>query len=300
MSLDLNPDLSETLEYNQPGFPFRIMESQLSFFDRFAAECHWHRDFEFLWAEEGSICYFVNGQNVRIRQGEGIFVNSGRLHYGYSPEQAECRFRFVVADPSVLMENAYITAKLLTLERGEDYLLLHPDRLEEREILHRLQQMYNIEILHSEGYEFALLGEFALLLGQLGKLLHPDQQMISERDQRTVKEMVGFINTHIAEKITLEDIASSGAVCQSKCCQLFRTYVGRSPAQYLQRVRIARSMELLKKEEKSITEIALECGFGSSSYYVAVFRQITGTTPRAFRKGNMVLGDNFEENRHTK
>lgn len=289
-SLNVKADLSEQVEYNLPGFPFRIKESRLSYFDRFAAECHWHRDVEFLWAEEGSICYFVNGQDVRINQGEGIFVNSGRLHYGYSPEQAECRFRFVVADPSVLMENAHITARLLALEKGEDYLLLHPDQPGEGEILHRLKQMYNIEILRREGYEFALLGEFALLLGQVGTLLHPNMQMISERDQRTVKEMVGFINMHMAERITLEDIASSGAVCQSKCCQLFRTYVGRSPAQYLQRVRIARSMELLKKEEKSITEIALECGFGSSSYYVAVFRQITGTTPRSFRKGKQIDG----------
>lgn len=236
-ALDVKADLSEKLNYNALWFPFRILESWLSDFDRFAAECHWHRDFEFLWTEEGSICYFVNGQHVRLNPGEGIFVNSGRLHYGYSPERAECRCRFVVADPSVLMQNAHVAARILSMEKGQDYLVLHPQGI-----------------------------------------------LLSERDQQTVKEMVAFIHSHMGEKISLEEIASSGAVCQSKCCQLFRTYIGQSPGKYLQRVRIARSVELLKREEKSITDIALECGFGSSSYYVATFRQVTGTTPLAFRK----------------
>lgn len=283
-ALDVKADLSEQLNYNTPGFPFRILESWLSDFDRFAAECHWHRDFEFLWTEEGAICYFVNGRHVRLNPGEGIFVNSDRLHYGYSPERSECRYRFVVADPSVLMQNAHVAAKILAMEKGQDYLVLHPHVEKEAGILSALKEMYHIEILHEEGYELALLGTFSRLLGSLAALLHPPGVQLSERDQQTVKEMVAFIHSHMGEKISLEEIASSGAVCQSKCCQLFRTYIGQSPGKYLQRVRIARSVELLKREEKSITDIALECGFGSSSYFVASFRQVTGTTPLAFRK----------------
>lgn len=56
------------------------------------------------------------------------------------------------------------------------------------------------------------------------------------------------------------------------------------PIQYLQQLRIVKSMRLLTGTEKNITDIALECGFSGVSYFIETFRRLNGITPLQYRK----------------
>ena len=103
------------------------------------------------------------------------------------------------------------------------------------------------------------------------------------QDLQTVKNMVGFIQKNYRNKLSLSDIAFSGAVGQSKCCRLFARYFSQSPTEYLNRYRISKSLDLLRSTDLSVTEIALSAGFGSASYYAETFRQHLGKSPREFR-----------------
>jgi AraC family L-rhamnose operon regulatory protein RhaS len=60
--------------------------------------------------------------------------------------------------------------------------------------------------------------------------------------------------------------------------------VNLTPIQYLNHCRLTAAARLLKEEpDRSITGIALACGFASSQYFATLFRQKFGTAPRAFR-----------------
>lgn len=50
------------------------------------------------------------------------------------------------------------------------------------------------------------------------------------------------------------------------------------------RSRLRRAAQLLAQPERSITEVALDCGFGDLSNFVRTFRRATGVTPGAFRR----------------
>lgn len=93
-------DLSERIYYNQPDLPLYTRNDALSRFD-FSMACHWHRDLEFVHALTGSMKYFVNGAIVDIPTGDGLFVNSNRLHYGFSPTREECHYPAAVVNPSL-------------------------------------------------------------------------------------------------------------------------------------------------------------------------------------------------------
>lgn len=56
-----------------------------------------------------------------------------------------------------------------------------------------------------------------------------------------------------------------------------------SPAAYITQLRIKEAEEMLQQTEKSITEVALECGFGSSSYFAKKFRATNQVSPRLYR-----------------
>ena len=284
-SFKVRKDQSEDLIYDTPDLPIRVRQGRLSLFDQYAAQCHWHNDFEFLWTVDGPLSYFVNGKTVRLEKGMGIFVNSGRLHYGFSEEHSDCVFRFVVADPALLMGNTRISSRLLLpLIKGEDYRLLYPEKQADGVILNTLQKIFYLSQQRGPGYELDILGQFSLLTAELCRLQDMDRQILNSKEQDIVKDMVAYIQEHLEEKITLASIAQAGAVCQSRCSSLFRTYLNQSPIQYLQRARVSKGIRLLADDEKSITDIALACGFNSASYFIETFRQATGMTPLAFRK----------------
>lgn len=77
----------------------------------------------------------------------------------------------------------------------------------------------------------------------------------------------------------LDDIAAAGAVFRSRCCTLFQERIGQSPMAHLKRVRLQKSCDMLSGTDQTVTEIALACGFQTSSYFTYVFRNELGETP---------------------
>ena len=98
-------------------------------------------------------------------------------------------------------------------------------------------------------------------------------------DLTIIRDMVGFIQKNYTQKISLDDIALSGAVGQSKCCKLFAKYFRQTPNNYLNGYRLNKSLELLCDDDMSVTEIALSVGFGGASYYAELFRKCFGKCP---------------------
>lgn len=104
-------------------------------------------------------------------------------------------------------------------------------------------------------------------------------------DLTIIKNMVGYIQKFYCEKITLSDIAATGAVGQSKCCKLFDRYIGFTPNAYLIKYRLNQSTWYLKNTDMTITEIAQAVGFSGSSYYAEAFWKWYGVSPSGYRNG---------------
>lgn len=222
-----------------------------------------------------------------IQEGKGIFVNSRRLHYGFSTQRTDCTFIVVAVHPSLLAVTtpagkAYWEEKFGPA--SEDYFLLAPESLWEQEVLHALNQLYE-EMHNSRCNPLRLLSLTTSLCANIGDHI---QRTPGERNNDpswiAVWAMTGFIHHHFDRKITLDNIAAAGSVCRSKCCELFGAYIGQTPNTYLVRYQIQKSCGLLLDTNRSISEIALSCGFQSASYYTYVFRNEAGVTPQNHRK----------------
>lgn len=64
------------------------------------AECHWHVDLELTYIIHGHMWYFVNGETVRLDEGQAIFVNSRQLHYGFTKDGSDCEFSCTLLNPA--------------------------------------------------------------------------------------------------------------------------------------------------------------------------------------------------------
>ena len=66
--------------------------------------------------------------------------------------------------------------------------------------------------------------------------------------------------------------------------RLFAGVLGVTPHQYLVRARLRRAARFLADDERSITDIAYDVGFGDLSNFVRTFHRAAGLSPRAFRR----------------
>jgi AraC-like DNA-binding protein len=292
-TLEIFSDLSERLDYNLPDFPLYVRKGCLHHFDSYAAASHWHPDVEFILVLEGSMDFFVNGHTLRLDKGSGIFVNSHRLHYGYSEEMNDCTYIVVVIHPSLVGEGTSLVRTYWEEKFGtnmDDFLILTDQIAWQQEVLISLKEIYNEMHSsnpcnpHSPRNPLRLLSQAISLCARIGDHVQQQNGQLDERLWANIWKMTGFIHQNYELKITLDDIAAAGTVCRSQCCLLFNTYVGQTPNTYLTRYRIRKSCEMLQETNRSVSEIAMACGFQSPSYFSSIFRKQTGLVPLEYRK----------------
>jgi AraC family transcriptional regulator len=100
-----------------------------------------------------------------------------------------------------------------------------------------------------------------------------------------LSRVLDYIDAHLGQDIKLADLAQLLTMSPFHFSRLFKQSMSISPHQYLMQQRVEQAKFLLKHSDWAIIDIALECGFNSHSHLSKQFRQLTGTTPRAFRSG---------------
>ena len=94
-----------------------------------------------------------------------------------------------------------------------------------------------------------------------------------------------FIEEHLNDDVSLSELSeAAGNLSRYHFARLFKQSTGYSPYQYFTRQRIRRAQSMLRnKKLLSLGEIAFECGFRDQSTFSRVFRQVIGSTPKAYR-----------------
>jgi AraC-like DNA-binding protein len=105
----------------------------------------------------------------------------------------------------------------------------------------------------------------------------------SSNDPRAVRAAL-WIDAHSHEPIGLEDAAREAGLSPYHFLRQFSKALGVTPHQYLVRLRLRHAARLLAARERSVTDIALDVGFGDVSNFVRSFRRAAGVSPRRFSK----------------
>jgi AraC family transcriptional regulator len=104
------------------------------------------------------------------------------------------------------------------------------------------------------------------------------------RDRRRAVEAALWIEAHAHEPIDLEGAAGEAELSAFHFLRLFRDVLGVTPHQYLVRSRLRRAARLLAEDDRPITDVAFDVGFGDLSNFVRTFHRAAGVSPRGFRR----------------
>ena len=291
-TLNLLSDRSERVPYNQAEMPIFVGEGNMAHFLNCAASSHWHDDVELCVVLSGKMSYNVNGTVYILGEGEGAFVNSRQFHSNFSPDKSECKYLCVLFHPILLCANKHLERAYVAPLIGNNaftHVILSPDVQWMAELLKDIKRVYSLCAVGEKDLYLSLQSIFF----RIWSILYNHMPQPTEQSERAttklsmLRDMIGHIQKHHHERITLAEIAAAANICQSSCCIIFNDYVHQTPIQYLIGYRLNRSAELLKDTSMSITEIALATGFAGTSYFSETFRKHFGIAPTAYRKREM-------------
>jgi AraC family transcriptional regulator len=101
---------------------------------------------------------------------------------------------------------------------------------------------------------------------------------------RPRQRVIDFINEHLQDELSLVELSRIAKLSPHHFATAFKASTGLSPHRYVIERRINRARDLLRRDDKSISDIAYAVGFSSQSHLTATFRRTMGVTPRRFRQ----------------
>jgi AraC-like DNA-binding protein len=100
----------------------------------------------------------------------------------------------------------------------------------------------------------------------------------------SITRAIDYLNEHYGEKLSVEDLSRVANLSPSRFSRVFKEETSMSPVEYIMQTRIDCAKRMLRGNEKTLSQIALECGFNSSSYFYQCFTRAINSSPSDYRK----------------
>jgi transcriptional regulator GlxA family with amidase domain len=97
-------------------------------------------------------------------------------------------------------------------------------------------------------------------------------------------ELTTWIHTHLSEDLSVETLAARACLCPRHFSRRFKTEVGASPADFVERVRLDEARHRLSNGDNSVENVGLSVGFKSADAFRRAFERRLGVTPTDYRR----------------
>ena len=287
--LILDETLKETTVHGSREFPFEIYFGGVAMFAEGYLDWHWHDYFEINFVASGNLHYFIENKEYFLQEGDAIFINSGRLHRGYSDNLTQVS-NTIVFDGTVFCEDTssewYSSLIQEFVHSDINGLILTPDIPWMKAVLDKLKAMYGDYQKQNFASKLSVKGYLCTIFAEiLNNTAHTScPTALNTEKMKRMRKLLSYIAQNYMNPITLTDLASAAGLSDAECSRFFSSQMNQSPFSYLNQYRIERSCELLVNTDLSISDIALRSGFNSFSYYGKRFREKMHCTPSEYRE----------------
>lgn len=121
------------------------------------------------------------------------------------------------------------------------------------------------------------------LCGMLERVMDAIRDHIQFPNAVLLGRAVAFMEDNLGEPLDRDSVARAAGLSGSHFSRLIRERTGRTFTDLMAQYRVDRAKAMLRRTDKSIVQIAMECGFEDQSYFSRVFKRYTGSAPRAYR-----------------
>ena len=253
---------------------------------------HWHTYIELLFFNGGKASIYLAGKLYEAKADDLVIINSRETHYieSYDPDTEYTVIQF---DPEMLqMSSTVFALKYIVPFSGPEkkYPRLFNDQFKLPDIKQRVENIYKEYTKEEYAYELAVQGNIIMLFLDIVRAWHKygidikSEIHIKDRDLEWLNKAMTFIDDNYSQNISAKDVSKVCLMSYNYFTTRFKQLLGRSFSSHLNSVRIRHSEHDLISTDKSITEIAYDSGFSSTSYFISMFSKYKSITPQNYRK----------------
>lgn len=251
---------------------------------------HIHPYYEIFYLINGDCTFFIDHNIYKLNRGDLVIVPVGEIHKSTYPETGYSE-RFVVSfrENNLGWINEILGEEIVKQSLNMGVISI-PDK--RRDYVESL--MYKM-LFESEGQDilspaFIKTGLIELLLFII-RCQRYEENVVKEIDvdNQLMQEIATYIYDNYEKRISLDDMSRKFHISRSYLSKKFKTITGFGFKEYLINVRIKNACRLLLETNKSITDIAFECGFNDSNYFGDAFRHVKGISPNKYRKNKEAI-----------
>ena len=278
---------NEALRYLSPDGYFRI--------DRVAQQetysmprRHQHNFFELYYLLSGTRYYYIQGKTYLLRENDIILVRPGAYHKTIDTSQGShdrllIHFdrAYFTQEPSIsqFVEELFTLPQIIIRPRSADRTNL------QNVVLRILGEMHQPEEDRSRGMMLSgLMREMLALTYRAGLNSNLEAEEADPHSDPRISELIEYINENYRDELRVEALAQRFYLSRYHLSRKFKEATGFTIIEYINSVRIIEAQELLLHSDLKIGELVDQVGFGSSSQFTRIFKDITGVTPSQYRR----------------
>lgn len=229
---------------------------------------------ELTYVDQGSLHSVADGQDLLLKQGDLVIYGPGQWHMQYSdigvaPRFVTLSFATGSSDLSPLMNRKFTAPQAVVTVLQS--MLREQERMDAFSGDIILSQLNMLLLL--------LLRETVSPTGgklQTSNAIHSENEIIRQAQQ--------YVSTHIREKLSVPLVARQVDVSPSYLTALFHKNLQISPGEYIRRIKLQESKQMIRENNLNFTEIAAALQYSTVHHFSRQFKEKFGITPTEYAK----------------
>ncbi len=223
---------------------------------------------ELLYVDKGSLHSVADGQELLLQQGDLVL---------YAPDQ--WHMQYAESDQAPQMVTIGFWA------RGVRWDALCNRRFQpDKEITTLVRQILREQQQGNDDSIFSLLTLLLLHLQKSEAKEATGIQPLVSGENTIIRNAQQFVQEHVTEKLTVPVVAESIGVSASYLTALFHKHLQLSPGEYVRRIKLQQSKQLIREGQMNFTQISESLQYSTVHHFSRQFKQMFGMTPTEYAK----------------
>ena len=233
-----------------------------------------HPMLELTYVDQGALHSVADGVDLLLKQGEMVFYGPDQWHMQYADIGMAPRYVTVTFDARGLNWELLVNRKFTVPQRAValiQQMLQEQERMDDHSgdmMLSQLTMLLVQMVRHADSN-----GEAKL---QTSNAIHSENEIIRRAQI--------YVSTHIREKMTVPSLARQVDVSPSYLTALFHKNLQISPGEYIRRIKLQESKQMIRENNLNFTEIAAALQYSTVHHFSRQFKEKFGITPTEYAK----------------
>lgn len=236
---------------------------------------NWHENTEFLYCIQGKGTVSCDTSDIGMKKGDTVIINARQLHTVSS--DSKVKYHCLIIDNGFFKDNGIDIENLSFSQRICDE--------KAGMLMGRIASLFKGEknSLFIAETRLAVLDFIVYICKNHSRKTKAETKKKS-KSYNAVLKAVEYINENFSQKLTLEYLSAIAGFSRYHFARIFKENTGFTVIEHINAIRCDNAGFLLRETTKPISEISMECGFESPSYFSKAFADKYGILPSEYRK----------------